>query len=222
MDVERRGPGRPHKFGRPSRAVTVTLPEDVIGRLSAIDVDLGRAIVAVVQRRRLHFEPRQHLMPDIGTLYECVLRGECNLPERDDQTDRTQRYRQQRTGFDRQLPNGWLAHWMKPEMDLSRFEPPKLDAPGADVRKVVLRLLHKPAFGTASEYLGQPHRHFSRNSALLVHEFGQRSARDAKGGSGIRDGQAQRLNALSQHKAAGVRWILHRHGSISLNSNRLR
>src|SRR6266496_4942645 len=53
MDVERRGPGRPHKFGRPSRAVTVTLPEDVIARLSAIDVDLGRAIVAVVQRRRL-------------------------------------------------------------------------------------------------------------------------------------------------------------------------
>jgi hypothetical protein len=33
--------------------VTVTLPEDVIARLSAIDVDLGRAIVAVVQRRRL-------------------------------------------------------------------------------------------------------------------------------------------------------------------------
>src|SRR5438046_9961943 len=53
MDVERRGPGRPHKFGRPSRAVTVTLPEDVIARLSAIDVDLGRAIVAVVQRGRL-------------------------------------------------------------------------------------------------------------------------------------------------------------------------
>jgi hypothetical protein len=53
MEVGRRGPGRPHKFGRPSRAVTVTLPEDVIARLSAIDVDLGRAIVAVVQRRRL-------------------------------------------------------------------------------------------------------------------------------------------------------------------------
>src|SRR5437588_3243342 len=36
-------------------------------------------------------------------------------------------------------------------------------------------------------------------------------ARDSKGGGGIRDRQAQRLNALSQHKAAGVRWILHRH-----------
>src|SRR5436189_2784585 len=82
-------------------------------RLAAEEVWVPKRQLAVVQRRRLHFEPRQHLMPDIGTLYECVLRGECNLPERDDQTDRTQRYRQQRTGFDRQLPNGWLTHWMK-------------------------------------------------------------------------------------------------------------
>ena len=48
----RRGPGRPQKFGRPSRAVTVTLPEDVIARLGAIDVDLGRAIVTILERRR--------------------------------------------------------------------------------------------------------------------------------------------------------------------------
>ena len=53
MDVVRRGPGRPRKFGRASRAVTVTLPEDVIARLVAIDADLGRAIVAVVERKRL-------------------------------------------------------------------------------------------------------------------------------------------------------------------------
>src|SRR5207248_5406957 len=39
----------------------------------------------------------------------------------------------------------------------------------------------------------------------------QCGARVSKGGGGIRDRQAQRLNALSQHKAAGVRWILHRH-----------
>ena len=48
----KRGPGRPQKFGRPSRAVTVTLPEDVIARLGSIDVDLGRAIVSIVERRR--------------------------------------------------------------------------------------------------------------------------------------------------------------------------
>jgi hypothetical protein len=40
------------KFGRASRAVTVTLPEDVIARLSAMDADLSRAIVALVERTR--------------------------------------------------------------------------------------------------------------------------------------------------------------------------
>ena len=42
--------GRPRKFGRASRAVTVTLPEDVLARLAAIDADLGRAIVTAVER----------------------------------------------------------------------------------------------------------------------------------------------------------------------------
>ena len=41
--------GRPRKFGVPSRAVTVTLPEPVIDALEAIDADLGRAIVRVAQ-----------------------------------------------------------------------------------------------------------------------------------------------------------------------------
>jgi hypothetical protein len=43
------GPGRPSKYGRPSRAVTVTLPEDVLARLSAVDADLGRAIVKLAE-----------------------------------------------------------------------------------------------------------------------------------------------------------------------------
>ena len=46
----KRGRGRPRKFTTPSRAVTVTLPDDVLSRLRAIDVDLGRAIVAAVDR----------------------------------------------------------------------------------------------------------------------------------------------------------------------------
>jgi hypothetical protein len=45
------GPGRPPKYGRASRAVTVTLPEDVIARLAAFDADLGRAIVTLAERR---------------------------------------------------------------------------------------------------------------------------------------------------------------------------
>ena len=41
--------GRPRKFGTPSRAVTLTLPEHVIRALEAIDHDLSRAIVRVAQ-----------------------------------------------------------------------------------------------------------------------------------------------------------------------------
>ena len=46
----RHGPGRPPKYGRPSRAVSITLPEDVLVRLSALDPDLGSAIVRLVER----------------------------------------------------------------------------------------------------------------------------------------------------------------------------
>jgi len=41
--------GRPRKFGRPSRAVTLTLPEDVIATLQGIDADLSRAVVRALQ-----------------------------------------------------------------------------------------------------------------------------------------------------------------------------
>lgn len=41
--------GRPQKFGRPSRAVTMTLPEDVVAALGGVDRDLGRAVVRLAQ-----------------------------------------------------------------------------------------------------------------------------------------------------------------------------
>lgn len=41
--------GRPQKFGRPARAVTLTLPDDVIAALSGVDDDLSRAIVQLSQ-----------------------------------------------------------------------------------------------------------------------------------------------------------------------------
>lgn len=47
MKVVRIGPGRPRKFGRPSRAVTLTLPDDVIATLEAINKDLSQAVVRV-------------------------------------------------------------------------------------------------------------------------------------------------------------------------------
>jgi hypothetical protein len=55
-----RGRGRPRKFGRASRAVTVTLPEDVLARLGAIDADIGRAIVSAAERAAA---PRRTLPP---------------------------------------------------------------------------------------------------------------------------------------------------------------
>ena len=40
--------GRPPKFGRPARTVTLTLPEDVIAALSEVDPDLSRAAVRLL------------------------------------------------------------------------------------------------------------------------------------------------------------------------------
>lgn len=51
MKILKHGPGRPQKFGRPSQVVTLTLPEDVLARLRAVDTDLGRAIVTLVERK---------------------------------------------------------------------------------------------------------------------------------------------------------------------------
>jgi hypothetical protein len=42
--------GRPRKFGRPARAVTLTLPHDIIDRLGRLDADMGRAVVGLVER----------------------------------------------------------------------------------------------------------------------------------------------------------------------------
>ncbi len=41
--------GRPRKFGAASRAITLTLPEEVIAALDAVDHDLSRAVVRVTQ-----------------------------------------------------------------------------------------------------------------------------------------------------------------------------
>jgi hypothetical protein len=41
--------GRPRKFSRPSTAVTLTLPDDVIATLQTLDTDLSRAVVRAVQ-----------------------------------------------------------------------------------------------------------------------------------------------------------------------------
>ena len=41
--------GRPPKFGRPGRPVTITLPEDLLERLRAQHLDLGRAIVELFE-----------------------------------------------------------------------------------------------------------------------------------------------------------------------------
>ena len=57
--------GRPRKFGRASRPVTLTLPTDVIARLAALDGDLGRAIVALVEQAGV---PRRRRRPAATTM----------------------------------------------------------------------------------------------------------------------------------------------------------
>lgn len=40
--------GRPLKFGRPARSITITLPDDALAALRASDPDVGQAIVALL------------------------------------------------------------------------------------------------------------------------------------------------------------------------------
>ena len=49
--------GRPRKFNRPARAVTLTLPDDAIAALLAIDSDLSRAIVRSAQHLTVATHP---------------------------------------------------------------------------------------------------------------------------------------------------------------------
>ena len=42
--------GRPRKFDTPSRAITLTLPEDVIAALHGVHPDVSRAVVRIAQR----------------------------------------------------------------------------------------------------------------------------------------------------------------------------
>ncbi len=57
----RRRRGRPRKFDVPSRAVTLTLPEQVIDILAAVDPDLSRAVVrlAMPHARRAAHKPAE-------------------------------------------------------------------------------------------------------------------------------------------------------------------
>jgi len=72
-------------------------------------------------------------------------------------------------------------------LGLDEFQLFQLHLAAAYLGKVVLGLLHKPAFLSAAENLGQPDGHFGGYAALLVDEFRKRVARYAKGGGGVRD-----------------------------------
>jgi hypothetical protein len=55
----RRPRGRPRKFAEPSRAVTLTLPEETLARLATLDSDISHAIVRLSRRGRSPAPPRE-------------------------------------------------------------------------------------------------------------------------------------------------------------------
>src|SRR5882762_4944347 len=122
--------------------------------------------------------------------------------------------------FPHQLRDSSLAHLKLGIRGRSHeLEPLQLNPVGANLRDIVMRLLREPALGASPEDLGKLHGHFRRNPALPIHEFGQCGASNAQRGSRVLDGQAQRFNALPQHKTAWVWRILHRRCPTSLNDN---
>jgi len=95
---------------------------------------------------------------------------------------------------------------------LGELKPFKFYAVAGNLGKLILSLLHKPAFFGASENFGQSHGHFGGYAALTVDQFRKGVARYPKSGGGACDRQARRLNALAQNNASGVWWAFHRHG----------
>jgi len=50
VDEKKKGKtGRPKKFGRPTRAFYLALPEDIVERLRSVDPDIATAIVRIVE-----------------------------------------------------------------------------------------------------------------------------------------------------------------------------
>jgi hypothetical protein len=67
----RAGRGRPHKFGRPSQVVALTLPNDVLDSLRTLHADPGWAIVRLVEAR-LGASPRERAPREPKPLAELV------------------------------------------------------------------------------------------------------------------------------------------------------
>jgi hypothetical protein len=59
--------GRPSKFGRPARVVALTLPNDALQALNAVDADTGWAIVKLLESER-PAHARREAAPDVELL----------------------------------------------------------------------------------------------------------------------------------------------------------
>jgi len=60
--------GRPLKFGRPAKLVTMTLPDDVVTWLASVDADLGWAVVKLHERSVKTERKRQNHLADLVQL----------------------------------------------------------------------------------------------------------------------------------------------------------
>jgi len=74
--------GRPRKFHGPSRAITLTLPEDTIATLRAIDGDISRAVVRAIQPLVLPSPPLPAEIATYGDQAVIIVRANAQLRER--------------------------------------------------------------------------------------------------------------------------------------------
>jgi hypothetical protein len=76
-----------------------------------------------------------------------------------------------------------------PAVFLSEFQSLYFDPIRADLCEVVMGLLRQPGRRVATEDLGQSYRHFGRDTALAVYQFGQSGARNSESMGSLGDGQ---------------------------------
>jgi hypothetical protein len=101
--------GRPRKFNGPSRSVTLTLPEDTIVALRAIDRDISRAVVRAIQPLVPHSRPLPAELATYGDQAVIVVPASGNVRER--------------TGVELvPLPDGRALICFDERMSISEFE----------------------------------------------------------------------------------------------------
>ena len=190
---------------------------------------------------RLHFSPRRQAIVDLAVGPSCIFAGNAYQPRPKPSaacrgsTPVTTRSREtdvlQKPNVATRIDHRFNAGFMR-RSDLERAVGRLLRRrkPGNSkslptplrVPEVVLRLLGEPTLGGRAEGTGKTDRHLRADPGTVVQNGGQGLAAHSKRFGGLRDRDAEWLEAQRLDDLARMRWIVHSHRSDPLAFGKLR